>query len=130
MPRFLKVSPRLPVVDLHRTVAFYKDMLGFTLGFMWPADAPTFGMLSRDGVSVQFQVADQPRPEQGGQVMLSFDVDDAKALHATLEGRIPVEWGPEVYWYGRREFAVRDPSGYLVIFSEETPDPPTCHEEE
>ena len=37
-----------------------------------------------------------------------------------------VEWGPEVYAYGRREFAVRDPTGAMLIFSEETDDPATC----
>jgi hypothetical protein len=36
--------------------------------------------------------------------------------------------GAEVYSYGRREFAIRAPDGYLLIFSEETTDPPTCSE--
>jgi hypothetical protein len=45
----------------------------------------------------------------------------AEAL--SRDGRL--EWGPEVYWYGR-EFAILDPEGYMVIFSEETDDPPTC----
>lgn len=35
-------------------------------------------------------------------------------------------WGPEVYHYGRREFSIRDPNGYELIFSEPTDDPPTC----
>jgi hypothetical protein len=61
--------------------------------------------------------------------MLSFEVRDAQALHSSLAGSIPIEWGPEVYWYGRREFAFRDPNGYLVIVSEETADPPTCTED-
>ena len=47
-------------------------------------------------------------------------------MHRALSGHLPIEWGPEVYWYGRREFAVRDPDGYLLIFSERTSDPPTC----
>jgi hypothetical protein len=64
-----------------------------------------------------------------GHGTLSFDVNDARAIHATLQGRMTVEWGPEVYWYGRREFAVSDPSGYLIIFSEQTEDPPTCPDE-
>ena len=45
------------------------------------------------------------------------------------QAALPIEWGPEVYWYGRREFAIRDPSGYLIIFSEATTDPPTCRDE-
>jgi hypothetical protein len=31
-----------------------------------------------------------------------------------------------VYQYGRREFAIRDPNGYMIIFTEQTDDPPTC----
>ena len=38
--------------------------------------------------------------------------------------------GPEVYWYGRREFSFQDPDGYAVIISEPTSDPPDCTEEE
>jgi hypothetical protein len=45
-----------------------------------------------------------------------------------VKDRVAIEWGPEVYDYGRREFALRDPDGYLVIFSEETDDPPTTAE--
>jgi hypothetical protein len=41
---------------------------------------------------------------------------------------VATEWRPEVYWYGRREYAIWDPSGYLLSFSEETDDPPTCRE--
>jgi hypothetical protein len=33
---------------------------------------------------------------------------------------------PEVYHNGCREFAIRDPDGYLIIFTEETDDPPAC----
>jgi hypothetical protein len=41
---------------------------------------------------------------------------------------LPIEWDPEVYSYRRREFAVRDPNGYLLIFTETTNDPPTTDE--
>ena len=50
-------------------------------------------------------------------------------LHKSLLDRVTIEWGPEVYSYGRREFAIRDPDSYLLIFTEATEDPPTCPEE-
>jgi uncharacterized glyoxalase superfamily protein PhnB len=56
---------------------------------------------------------------------LWIETDDARALHEGLAGRVTVEWGPEVYAYGRREFAIRDPDGSLVILSEATDDPVT-----
>ena len=56
---------------------------------------------------------------------LYLDVEDALAMHEELQGRVAIEWGPEVYFYQRREFAFRDPDGHLIIISEETDDPPT-----
>ena len=57
-----------------------------------------------------------------------FDIRDAQALHDGLKGKVKVEWGPEVYFYHRREFAFRDPDGHLIIVSEETDDPVTAAE--
>jgi len=45
------------------------------------------------------------------------------------KGRVTIEWGPEVYFYQRREFAFRDPDGHLIIISEETDDPVTAAED-
>jgi catechol 2,3-dioxygenase-like lactoylglutathione lyase family enzyme len=122
--------PRLPVFDLRQTIEFYTDLLGFTAGPLWPEDAPSFVLLDKDDVCVQFYLADVSKAEPVGYGTLSFDVDDATAMHQALGGRTVVEWGPEVYWYGRREFAIRDPNGYLIIISEETTDPPTCRDED
>jgi catechol 2,3-dioxygenase-like lactoylglutathione lyase family enzyme len=124
--RFLNVAPRLPVADLERTITFYTELLGFDCGAIWPEAAPTFAIMDRDRINVQFDLA---KPGMVvGNATLSFDVDDALALLEQLDGRLPIEWGPEVYWYGRREFGIRDPDGYLIIISEETGDPPTEEE--
>jgi catechol 2,3-dioxygenase-like lactoylglutathione lyase family enzyme len=123
--RFLKVTPRLPVADLARTIAFYTEMLRFQAGPP-SADEPTFVVLEQDDMSLQFYTGERPGAEPTGHGTIYFDVSDVRAMHRALAGRLPIEWGPEVYWYGRREFAVRDPDGYLLIFSEKTSDPPTC----
>ena len=125
MPRLKSVSPRLPVADLRASIRFYSEVLGFAQRSVWPEHAPTFALLERDGVGVQLSAVESPDGLQE-KATLSFDVDDATGLHAKLAGIAQIEWGPEVYWYGRREFAVRDPSGNLLIFSETTDDPVTC----
>ena len=124
MSRFLGVSPRLTVGNLERTVAFYRDILGFADGDPWPAEAPVFVVAARDDVTLQFHLAEAAEPI--GAATISIDASDALALHAALRDRVTIEWGPEVYWYGRREFSFRDPDGYAIIISEETGDPPTC----
>ena len=128
--RFLGVIPRLPVTHLARTIAFYVDLLKFRIGVLWPDVAPTFCVLDRDQLSLGFFTSDAVRGEVTiGTADLYLAVDDVQSLHAELKDRVPIEWGPEVYFYGRREFAIRDPDGYLLIFTEPTDDPPTCPEE-
>lgn len=125
--RFTGVIPRLPVGDLDTTLAFYTSLLGFRVGVLWPDEAPTFCILDRDDVSLGFFTPDTHRGSVIiGSVDLYLAVDDVRALHDKLRDHVTIEWGPEVYFYGRREFAIRDPDGYLLIFTEPTDDPPTC----
>jgi len=56
------------------------------------------------------------------------EVTDSLALCDSIKANVPIEWGPEIYSYGRREFALRDPDGYRVIFTERTDEPPTTKE--
>ena len=130
MASLLSISPRLHIADHARSVAFYRDVLGFTVDAVFPEEQPRFALLSRDGVQIQIggpagKKTDAERPT----VTLYLDVDDALALHAELKDKVAIEWGPEVFFYQRREFAFRDPDGHLIIVSEETDDPPTHREE-
>lgn len=129
MPRYLTVEPRLHVQDLGRALAFFRDLLGFRVTTLFPESQPVFAMLARDGAHLQLGGPGGKRTaEQQSTCSLWLDVDDAIALHRELASKMPIEWGPEVYFYGRREFAVRDPDGNLIVFSAETSDPPTCRE--
>ncbi|HEY7287271.1 MAG TPA: VOC family protein [Vicinamibacterales bacterium] len=129
MARFNHLEPRLHVADFTRSVAFYRDVLGFSVEATFPEDDPSFAILSRDGVGLQIGGIDARKSrEERPTCTLYFDVTDALGLHEQLKSRIPIEWGPEVYFYHRREFAIRDPDGHLVILSEETDDPVTATE--
>jgi catechol 2,3-dioxygenase-like lactoylglutathione lyase family enzyme len=111
---------------LDRTAAFYTSMFGFVVSLQWPHTAPTFAMLERDDARLQLYVMDDSA--KCGAVILNMEVTDALAVHAQLKDRVTIEWGPEVYWYGRREFALRDPDENLVIVTEETMEPVTSRE--
>jgi hypothetical protein len=39
-------------------------------------------------------------------------------LAEELSGRVPFAWGPEETEFGYREFAIRDPDGYTLVFAE------------
>jgi catechol 2,3-dioxygenase-like lactoylglutathione lyase family enzyme len=130
VPNLLSISPRLHIADYTRAVAFYRDVLGFTVDAVFPEENPQFALLSRDGVGLQIGGPEAKKsPPDPPTVTLYLDVDDARALHEELKDKVSIEWGPDVFFYQRREFAFRDPDGHLIIVSEETDDAPTVSED-
>lgn len=130
MQTLTRVTPRLPVSDLRRTIAFYTQHLEFAVDVLWPDQHPRFAILCRDSTSLGFFELTEDQRGPIGYAELYIEVTDAGAIHRSLSNRVAIEWGPEVYSYGRREFALRDPDGYLVIFTEPTSEPPTTNEPE
>lgn len=103
-------------LDLQATRAFYER-----LGFCLAGGAADSGWLelSRHGVVLQFYneapVGAAPEPALSGTIYLH--VDEVDMLASSLRGQCGFEWGPETMDYGMREFALRDPNGYLLAFA-------------
>lgn len=129
--RFRAIEARLHVHDLRKALVFYVQVLGFRVTSVFPdTKAPIFAMLARDQVYLQLGGAGGTRAASSPSTCtLWLDVTAAESLCEELRGKTTIEWGPQVFFYGRREFAVRDPDGNLIVFSEETSDPPTCKDE-
>lgn len=125
MPRVKAIEARLSVTDVARSVAFFGKTLAFNVATLWPEQEPQFAILDRDGLRLQIG-KDEEGFRRGASATLWLDVEDLPTLHAHVKGQTSIEWGPEVYSYGRREFGFRDPDGNWVILSEVTSDPPTC----
>lgn len=126
MTRLHGVTPALQTRDLPGTIAFYRDVLGFTVHLLWPEEHPTFCILDHGEVHLSFYVDTHgggSEPRMTGQ--LRIDAEGVRQIHERVRPHAEIEWGPEVYHYGRREFSVKDPNGYSLIFSEPTSDPPT-----
>jgi catechol 2,3-dioxygenase-like lactoylglutathione lyase family enzyme len=120
------IETRLSVVDVKRSAAFYSQVLGMQVGTLWPDERPQFGILHRDGLRLQLGASDSAAI---GSCTLCVDVSDAAALHTHIKNTVAIEWGAEVYFYHRREFAFKDLDGHTVIVSEVTDDPVTCAEQ-
>src|SRR5262245_35484313 len=125
MPRIKSIEARLPVADVNRSAVFFANTLGFQVESTWPSLNPEFAIISRDGLRVQLG-RDESSAHSASAATLWLDVEEIEALHAAVQPQVNIEWGPEVYAYGRREFGFRDPDGNWVIVSEVTSDPPNC----
>ena len=121
--------PMLEVADLQETMRFYVDVLGFTCQGTWghDADNPSWCSLRLGAATLMFTWS-PPHDHGDGDVhshepALSGSIycypDDVDALAAELEGKVTFEFGPQTMIYGMREFGVRDPNGYMLIFGAE-----------
>ena len=94
--RFNHLEPRLHTADFRRSVAFYRDVLGFTIEATFPDESPSFAILSRDGVGMQIGGIDAGKSESDRPTCtLYFDVADVLALHAALAKTVRSSGAPK-----------------------------------
>ena len=123
-------TPNMMVEDVDRTVAFYREVLGFEVVMTVPDEGPfDWAMVRRDGVELMFQsraslAAEYPELEArtaGGALTLYLDVKDAAGLYERLRDRVAVVKESHTTFYGKREFAIRDTDGFILTFAEDAP---------
>ena len=134
--KFSNVTPNLVVADVARSLAFYRDVLGFSLVTTVPEAAPfAFAWMRRDGVSVflnsleavRADNADLARRPIGGSNSLFIALEagavaeGVDALFASIAGRARVIMEPKDQFYGMREFGIEDPDGYVIFFAQQIP---------
>jgi len=115
-----QLVPALLVRDMRETLAFYQK-LGFVLTGCHPHQSnATWAEVKRDSVVLQFHT--EPPHGTPSEPICSgtFYIypESVAALADELRGTVEFAWGPEVMDYGMREFAVQDPNGYFIAFTE------------
>ena len=73
----------MPVRDLARAIAFYRDQLGMKLLFEVP---PTLAFFDCDGIRLALSTSSDPMYDPPGSIVY-YRVTDIEAAHAELEGR-------------------------------------------
>jgi len=122
--QLLRSAPYFPVGDVEQAAQHYERVLGFHRDYVG-GSPPHFAILSRDGLAIMLRMVPAPdrivpNESQGGTWDAFFWVRDVRALHAELQARgAEVVYGPVVQEaYHMEEFAVRDPSGYVLGFGQ------------
>jgi catechol 2,3-dioxygenase-like lactoylglutathione lyase family enzyme len=114
----------LLVRDVTRSVAYYRDQLGFEAS-LFEQNPQHYGYANRDNVWFHFAHWDgvEPRPNAVAVPPDMFEaylyVDDVTALHEELVERgADLIHGPEERPWTRLEIRVNDPDGYVLAFGE------------
>jgi catechol 2,3-dioxygenase-like lactoylglutathione lyase family enzyme len=126
-----KLTPELDVADLDRSLAFYVNVLGFQVVFDRPEER--FAFLDLAGISLMLEEAVGPGRRfrtapleypYGRGANFQIEVADVAATHGRVcAADAPVLIPLEERWYrrqrseyGKRQFVVADPDGYLLCF--------------
>lgn len=127
--------PELTVVSYPRSLAFYRDVLGFSLAYQRLDEG--FGFLELGDAQLMLDQADKGRTFAvddaalehpfGRGVNFQIQVPEIASLVARLsDAEVSLHLPPEDKWYrtgseerGNRQFVVADPDGYLLRFFED-----------
>ena len=116
---YVPFAVEIQVADFYKSLAFYRDVLGFSIVRFNEKENDNFATLSFQGeVFMIAEVHGLPSPRGVG-VLLRFILpgglkeyhDKVKARGAKIEGPI------ETASYGLTRFFVKDPDGYLLKFA-------------
>lgn len=114
---FVRAMPVLDCTDMARSVAFWRDDLGFDAA-TW-GEPPSFAILQRGTVAVALALAEKGSAAVSRNWAAYVYVEDADALHAELGARgVVVPHPPTTQPYNCRDFVVDDPDGHIIAFGQ------------
>ncbi len=128
-PDLIRGAPYFLVPDVASAGTYYREVLGFECEYA-AGDPPEFAIYSRSGSAVMFRRAPDPglicpNEKQGGTWDVFYWVAAIDPLYEELKGLgATFACHPVVQPYGMKEFAIRDPNGYVLGFGQEWPDRP------
>lgn len=112
----MRIVTSLLARDLAETARFYAS-LGF--GLCGGSVEAGWIELRLDDLALQFY-SDAPVDTPEAPIMsgtIYVHTDTIETLASQWKDRVAFEWGPETMEYGMREFAFRDPNGYVIAFA-------------
>ena len=115
-----QIAPVFFTMDIPRTLAYYKDKLGFTSLGTWQ-DPPVYAIVARDQHAIHFRCAEPPAHNPGKYSDELLDayvfIEDADALYSEYAARgVEFTRGLETMPWHCREFVVKDCDGRLLAF--------------
>jgi glyoxylase I family protein len=127
----LGLTPLIGVWDMPTALAFYRDVLGFSVVAASPEVETAEGRFShwmwlRFGkaeimLNTQYDSNERPlqRPEKRSQdAVFYIGCADVELAYQELAGRGLKTERPKMAGYGLRLFSTQDPDGYTIVFQE------------
>ncbi len=122
-----RLTPNLMVKDVNRTIAFYKELLGFELNQTVPETGQfEWASMKCGEVEIMFQAEsslaqDIPALKEmdiGGSLTFYIQMAGIEELYGKVRDNVAIVQDMHTTFYGTRQFTIRDCNGYLLAFAE------------
>jgi uncharacterized glyoxalase superfamily protein PhnB len=112
--KFISLRPILWTDKLDETIAFYREVLGFTVGEK--NDDWGWASLAKDDVEIMLAKPNAHAAFEKPMFTGSFyiNTDDVDAVWEQVKDNATVCYEPENFEWEMREFAIYDNNGYLI----------------
>ncbi|MEM6668741.1 MAG: glyoxalase superfamily protein [Pseudomonadota bacterium] len=113
--------PVLGVKDVSRSIAYYRDKLGFEVAGEWGPEAGPleFAIVSFGDITLALDLDEAVLPRSHGWAAYLY-VDDVDRLQRALTERgVEIVRPPANAFYGCRDMDVRDLDGHLLAFGQD-----------
>ncbi|MFI5207761.1 MAG: VOC family protein [Gemmatimonadales bacterium] len=125
--RLRSAIPGFTVNDLQRSLAFYRDVLGFHAGEPWIDGGKLMGIEMKAGTVAFYLGQDdfkkgRDRVKGVGLRIYCATTEDVDALAARIKARGGVlDHDPQTQPWGSRDFGITDPDGYKITIANQAP---------
>ena len=124
MAKLCSATPTFPVADVNATIRWYETNLGFT-SYPVPENPPyVFASVSRDEVEIMFQRIDGYQKSDlyhlrsGGVWDAYIRMEGVREFYEAVKDQVEIRMPLRQQGYGDWEFEVKDPNGFILVFSE------------
>ena len=125
---YQKVAPMLLVEDVDKTEEWYRNVLGAELQYSMPQNPPFMWVsLLLDDVEIMFGQRGEATKwysdsvtvvEKPSNFIVYFYINNLDQLYDHIRDEVEIVMEPMDQSYGIREFVVRDPFGFILVFAE------------
>jgi uncharacterized glyoxalase superfamily protein PhnB len=124
MPKCYSAAPTFLVAEVGATARWYEKHLGFCASFFPKAEPYVFASLRRDDIEImllrirEYQKPDVSRLRPEGLWDAYIRMKGVHEFYESARGGVSIQMDLRKQPYGDWEFEVRDPNGYVLVFSE------------
>ena len=125
--QIISFSPNLMVKNVNKSIDYYCNILGFTLIQTMPENGePEWGMVKKDNFFIMFQKEESIKSEYpelndlnpGGALTFYIKISNIQKFYEEISTQINISHKMHKTFYGADEFAITDPDGFILVFSD------------